>query len=126
MDNYYLIGGNNMKWFSLIGLILILGIAIAPSVNADMKVLEIKTMQEQRLIELIEGMIVYYSDSYNSIYVNDCGCDDQGTTEWRNPVRCFFLGCIFIVVSTLLILGINLNLYNTIEDMGKELNCRWI
>ena len=37
---------------------LFLGVAVAPSITADVKQQEVKNLQEQRLLELIEGPLV--------------------------------------------------------------------
>jgi len=98
---------------------LFIGLAFAPSIHAS---IQQEALDEiSTIIEENEG-IRNYIDKKSE---DDCGCGEQGVTEWRYPIICILLGYLFIFVMALLVLGIDLNLYTAIEDLGKELNCRW-
>jgi len=132
-----------MKWFALIGLILFLGVAVAPSINADMKEPDIGTisidtineieLQQQKLLKLAESYITYYERTYGQLPKSDCDCEEQETTEWTFYVLCaliypivlfaFFLVAIQLILFRTIITGY---LYVIMENLATELNCPYI
>ena len=119
---------------------LFLGVAVAPSINADVKEPEIVEPELveakfENLIVLVEGVISYYERTYGPFPDEDCGCEEKGTTEWKFPFICFLLFtpyyyCFLITV----VFGLNwgfyfpniLKLLEKFLDIGDSLNCFWM
>jgi hypothetical protein len=85
-----------MKWFALLGLLLFLGIAVAPSINADVKepdIVESELVEEkfENLVGLVEGIISNYERTYGPLPDEDCGCELEETSLWPYPVICIVL-----------------------------------
>jgi len=86
-----------MKKLLAVGVIvLFLGLAIAPSINANIRELSVDTSQENDTLQLksefqrIRTLLKMQSDE-------DCDCNDANTTEWRFPVICNILELPLIV-----------------------------
>ena len=85
-----------MKKLLVVGVIvLFLGLAIAPSINANIGELSVDIPQENDTLQFesefqrIRAYLEMKSDE-------DCGCDDANTTEWDFPVICNILELPFI------------------------------
>ena len=127
-----------MKWFALLGLVLFLGVAVAPSINADVREQEIVepliVVEEQfeKLIGLVEGIITYYERTYGPLPDEDCGCQD--IVEWHFPFICLLLyPPAYISAYICIIFGLIFGTYipfilkvvNKLLDIGESLNCFW-
>ena len=118
----------NMKWFALLGLLLFLGVAIAPSINADVKeqdIVEPELVEEkfEKLVGLVEGVISYYERTYEA---SDCGCELEEPTPWQYPVICTLLFILNFPTVILFFMTMGaINLGQIIVDFAEELDCRW-
>ena len=123
-----------MKKIIVIAIIgLFLGVAVAPSINADvkeqdveLKVNELK-LQEQRLIELVEGIFAYYEQRYEATPTvdEDCRCEEQTTGLWPFPVICLLLYPLLIISFGLLRIFRISQPFITMVTIGAALNCFW-
>ncbi len=80
------------KRFALLGLVLFLGVAVAPSINADVKEQEsiepeVKDRKYEKLVGLVEGIISYYERIISEMPDEDCRCD-IAEFKWRFPGLC--------------------------------------
>jgi len=90
-----------MKCFALIGVVLFIGVAVAPSINADVKEPDVGTisidtideieLQQQKLLKLAESYISYYERTNGPLPDEDCGCELEETSLWPFPVICIVL-----------------------------------
>lgn len=131
-----------MKWFALLGLLLFLGIAVAPSINADVnkpEIIEPEVVEDkfEKLIGLVEGIISYYERTYEPLSDEDCECEEQEPTPWSYPIICTLLLFPYVIL-----LPINLffnivtggaiplfgNILTKIVEITEALNCyqNWI
>ena len=117
-----------MKWCALLGLILFLGVAVAPSINADVREQDVtepiivEDRQYQRLKELAFTIIDPYSTTTE---IEDCGCEDDQLMEHDFPILCRLLYPLFIIS---LILEKRFHIYLPYSGMnwiGMNLNCVW-
>lgn len=116
-----------MKWCALLGLLLFLGVAIVPSINADVKepdIVEPELVEKkfENLVGLAEGVISYYERTYET---SDCGCEIKETIPWKYPVICTVLYGIFIFFMTLFVMGMRLDIVYKLDNLGDKLNCYW-
>ena len=124
-----------MKWFALLGLLLFLGVAVAPSINANMKeseIIEPEAVEKkfEKLVGLVEGIISYYERTYET---SDCGCEEQEPTPWSFPVICLILYPLFALTHMLnafqLILFREIVVDFTVgrlNDILESLNCSYV
>jgi hypothetical protein len=134
----------NMKWFALLGLLLFLGVVIAPSINADVKekeIIEPEVVEKrfEKLVGLVEGIISYYERTYETLVDEDCGC----VTVNNNITlfRCYFLLLRWLILTILWLqmgvfmvkLGLFDNLLlvviwrlDKLDETFNSLNCREI
>ena len=117
-----------MKWFALLGLLLFLGVAVAPSINADVKEPEpvsIEEKQFENLVGLVKGIISYYERTYKDLPDEDCGCELDDTSIWPFPVICtvlFILNWPFFILFFLSRFQIEIRFFiNIAQDFG----CWW-
>ncbi len=116
-----------MKKLLAVGVIvLFLGLAIAPSINANIGELSVDIPQENDTLQLesefqrIKAYIEMKSDE-------DCGCDDANTTGlWFFPVICLLLYPLLIFSFGLLRIFEIEEPYITMVTIGMALNCLWI
>jgi len=103
-----------MKKLLVVGVIvLFLGLAIAPSINANIKELSVNDtiMEVSTLIEEDE---------------EDCGCfDDSSELEWKYPVICTLLYPIWLISVAVLYLFHFKQFVDIMDSIGIELNCFW-
>jgi len=95
------------KGLAVAVILLFIGVAIAPSINAGVSKPDIDTV------------------SMNKESDEDCGCAEETPNGWNYPFFCTLLYPIFWFGVTLLILGLPADWVYTIGDIGKELNCWW-
>jgi hypothetical protein len=119
---------NTLKWFALLGLVLFLGVAIAPNINANIKNYDVvesiieKEQKYQRSRKLISTIIDYYKLTSE---IQDCGCEDDVLLEHDFPILCRVLYPLFIIS---LILEKRFHIYLPYTGMnwiGTNLNCDW-
>jgi len=116
-----------MKKLLVVGVIvLFLGLAIAPSINANIGELSVDISKENDTLQLESEFqrIIAYLEFQSE---EDCGCDDVNSTEWFFPVICTLLFPIFFVAALIFFAS------NHMFDMplaimlqiGSSLNCYW-
>lgn len=112
-----------MKWFALLGFLLFLGVAVAPSINANGAL-------DEKLVGLVEGIISYYEKNFGPIPDKDCGCGIANTT-WRYPVFCSFLFFLYFFTGMLVAYDLDFAFLWVIsaelmQYFGPRLNCWWM
>ena len=87
-----------MKWFALLGLVLFLGVAVAPSINADTKKHELvnNVVQEDfinlKLNKVFNGYIEYYDNIDPPLADDNCECEKESQPlRWGFPIFCTLL-----------------------------------
>ncbi len=87
-----------MKFFAFIGVVLLLGMGFAPSINADVKEPEIiegntdDILKNQKLIDLFNNVIDYYDNTNEPYNADDCGCEEEAQPlKWGFPIFCTLL-----------------------------------
>jgi len=152
------------KGLAVAVILLFIGVAFAPNINADVSkqdtdvieedvtptpmVLALQLMTKLRNHKDIENVeseddvlqIIEGDEELNSIYeqlfVEDCGCEEQGTTEWSFPIICGLLYPAAILswvmfYLPMLIFGpnwpgfIGAFFYMIMNNIGTTLNCNW-
>ena len=116
-----------MKWFALLGLILFLGVAVAPSITADVKeqgILE-SAIKEDNQFEKLIGLIERITLKYTLKKEFECGCERNFPEEYNFPIICRLLYPVYIV-SICLESRFHINLpYNGLIWIAWKLNCDW-
>jgi hypothetical protein len=119
-----------MKWFALLGMVLFLGVAVAPSINADVQepdIVESELIEErfENLVGLVEGIISYVERTYGPLPDEDCGCELEETNLWPFPIICtviFILNWPFFILFFLSRFQIEIRFFiNIAQDFG----CWW-
>jgi len=81
-------------------------------------------MSEDDVLQIIEG-----DEELNTIYeqlsVEDCGCEDESSLEWRYPVLCTFLYPFFIISVGILFAFHIWQFKETMDAIGDKLDCFW-
>lgn len=122
-----------LKWFALLGLLLFLGVAVAPSITADVREPEPISIEEkefEKLFGLVEGIVYYIENNYGPIPDKDCGCSITNST-WRYPVFCTFLFFLYFFTGMLVALDLDFAFLMNISTefmqyFGPRLNCWWV
>jgi len=103
-----------MKKLLVVGVIvLFLGVAFAPSINANIEELSVNNtiMDISPILEEDE---------------EDCGCfDDSSELEWKYPVICTLLYPIWLISVAVLYLFHFKQFVDIMDSIGIELNCFW-
>ena len=94
------------KGLAVAVILLFIGVAVAPSINANVRKSSVETIVNVDTKE------------------EDCDCEEE-TTEWRFPVLCTILYPLLIVSYILMTFFSFYDLYTFMEALGKELNCYW-
>ena len=119
-----------MKKIIVIAIIgLFLGVAVAPSINADVREQDVEKPisgedeQYLRLMELATNIV----DSWETTSIDeDCGCEEQTTGLWKFPVFCvvlFYLGAFFSLLGFLYYTG---DIVKAIGQLAVRIDCFWI
>ena len=143
------------KGLAVAVILLFIGVAVAPNINADVNkpiidtpiedvaptpiVLALQLMTKLRNHKDIQNVeteddvlrIIEGDEELNSIYEqlsgNDCDCEEDVTTlEWRFPVICMLLFPMFVLGLIVYMMGQNDLILVIVLVIGMPLNCRWI
>jgi len=115
-----------MKKLLAVGVIvLFLGLAIAPSINANIGELSVDNILDENDTLQLESELQRIRTYLEMQPEEDCGCDDANTTEWDFPVICTLLYPLLISFALLRIFEIE-QPYIIMVTIGVALNCFWI
>jgi hypothetical protein len=126
-----------VKGFALHGLILFIGIAVAPSINADVQepiTIEPELVEQkfENLVGLVEGIISYYERTYGPMPDDDCGCEDIEPTPWPFPALCTLLVIPYILlapINLVFVMAFGIPIFGNfivgLLELAASLNCYW-
>ena len=117
-----------MKKLLVFGVIvLFLGLAIAPSINANIRELSVDIPQENDTLQLeseFQRVRAYIEMQFDE----DCGCGDANKTQWFFPMICTLLFPAWCVAGIIVLLS-NGMIWQPVEVMaqiGLRFNCYWL
>jgi hypothetical protein len=123
-----------MKCFALIGLILFIGVAVTPSINANIKNnkeaetadTSDKELNEQQLIEPFKEIINYCEAGYGQKLTTEdnCGCEEEPQRlRWGFPIFCTLLFPYFFFFAMMGYAGFYMALL--ILGFANAIGCYW-
>lgn len=106
---------------------LFCSLAISPCINgnSEVKITDVKDYNQRFNFNEIDNKLKELRVKLNEFNVEDCGCENENTTQWNFPVLCALLAPLAIFAVYLLIHGIGDNIAYLILTIGEILNCPW-
>ena len=106
---------------------LFCSLAISPCINgnSEVKITDVKDYNQRFNFNEIENKPRELRVKLNEFNDDDCGCENENTTQWDFPALCSLLAPFYVLSIVLYFYYDFIYLFTIMSSIGEILNCPW-